>query len=41
MAHFGLGSADTVDEIRVEWVNGETSVLTNVPADQHISIPSQ
>ncbi|MXY21366.1 MAG: hypothetical protein F4Y49_08530 [Dehalococcoidia bacterium] len=41
IAHFGLGSADTVDEIRVEWVNGETSVLTNVPADQHISIPSQ
>lgn len=41
IAHFGLGSAGTVDEIRVEWVNGETSVLTNVPADQHISIPSQ
>ena len=41
IAHFGLGSADSVDEIRVEWVNGETSVLTNVPADQHISIPSQ
>ncbi len=41
IAHFGLGSAGTVDEIRVEWVNGETSVLTNVPADQHIAIPSQ
>ena len=41
IAHFGLGSADTVDEIRVEWVNDETSVLTNVPADQHISILSQ
>ena len=40
IAHFGLGSADTVDEIRVEWVNGETSVLTKVPADQHISISS-
>ena len=41
IAHFGLGSADTVDEIRVEWVNGETSVLTDVPANQHISISSQ
>lgn len=41
IAHFGLGSAGTVDEIRVEWVNGETSVLTNVPADQHISISSR
>ena len=38
IAHFGLGSADTVDEIRVEWVNGESSVLTNVPVDQHVSI---
>ncbi len=38
IAHFGLGAADTVEEIRVEWVNGETTVLTNTPANQRISI---
>ena len=41
IAHFGLGKAGTVDEIRVEWVNGETSLLTDTPADQHISISSR
>ena len=40
IAHFGLGTADLIDEVRVKWTNGETSVLTNVPADQHISISS-
>ncbi len=41
IAHFGLGASQTIDEIRVEWVNGETNALTNVPADQHISISSR
>ena len=41
IAHFGLGAATVIDEIRTEWVNGETDVLTNVPADQHISISSR
>ena len=40
IAHFGLGSADVIDEVRVEWVNGATSLLTDVPANQHISVPS-
>lgn len=38
--HFGVGSATVIDNVRVEWVNGETTILTNVPTDQHISIPS-
>ena len=41
IAHFGLGNAEVVDAIRVEWVNGETTQLTDVPADQRISVPSQ
>ena len=41
IAHFGLGSATVIDEIRVEWVNGETVVMTDVAVDQHISISSR
>ncbi len=41
IAHFGVGAATIVDEVRVEWVDGETGILTNVPADQHISISSR
>lgn len=36
--HFGLGSATMVDEIRVTWPNGDTDTLTNVTADQSITI---
>lgn len=31
--HFGLGSADRVDRIRVIWPNGEQSVVEDQPAD--------
>ncbi len=41
IAHFGLGAATVIDEVRAEWVNGETDILTNVPADQHISVSSR
>ena len=41
IAHFGLGTANLIDEVRVEWVNGETTLLTDVAADQHISISSR
>ena len=41
IAHFGLGAATVIDEVRVEWVNGETVVMTHVPVDQHISISSR
>ncbi|NNE08153.1 MAG: T9SS type A sorting domain-containing protein, partial [Gemmatimonadetes bacterium] len=37
-AHFGLGAATIVDEVRVDWLGGGTTILQNVPADQRISI---
>ncbi|HJO83104.1 MAG TPA: FG-GAP-like repeat-containing protein [SAR202 cluster bacterium] len=40
IAHFGVGDATTIDEVRVEWVNGHVEIRNNVPADQHIAISS-
>jgi hypothetical protein len=40
VAHFGLGTATIVDQLTVEWANGSTTVLTNVPADQILTIAS-
>ena len=37
-AHFGLGSAEVVDEVEVRWPSGATSSLTKVPADQILTI---
>jgi hypothetical protein len=37
-AHFGLGAATTVDELRVEWSNGDVTILTNVPANQTLTV---
>lgn len=36
--HFGLGTAEVVDEVKVTWPGGETRTLTNVPAMQTIVI---
>ena len=33
-AHFGLGAATTVDELRVEWTNGLVTTASNVAANQ-------
>ena len=38
VAHFGVGSATIIDEVRAEWVNGEVTVVADVPVDQQISI---
>lgn len=38
MVHFGLGSATQVDELRIEWSDGFTTVLTDVTADQRLEI---
>lgn len=36
--HFGLGSASTVDSLRIEWPDGKVTVLKNIPANQFITI---
>ncbi|MCL0029312.1 FG-GAP-like repeat-containing protein [Dehalococcoidia bacterium] len=41
IAHFGVGAVTIIDEVRTEWVDGEINILTNVQADQHISISSR
>jgi len=38
MKHFGLGNSAQVDELRVEWPNGEETVLRNVPAGQLLRV---
>lgn len=37
-AHFGLGAVAVVDELRVDWTNGATTILTNVAANQTLTI---
>jgi hypothetical protein len=37
-AHFGLGAATAVDELRVEWPNGTTTVATGVAADHWLRL---
>ncbi len=37
-AHFGLGAATTIDEISVAWPDGTTTVLTDVPGNQVLTI---
>ena len=36
--HVGLGSATVVDELTVEWPNGEVTVLEDVAANQRITV---
>ena len=40
LLHFGLGDATNVDSCIVIWPNGKTTVLTNVKANQRISLNS-
>ena len=37
-AHFGLGASTEVDELRVEWSNGDVTILTDVPANQTLTV---
>ena len=39
--HFGLGTHNKLDSLRVFWPDGEISVLKNVDADQSLSIAKQ
>ncbi|PYV01539.1 MAG: RNA-binding protein, partial [Acidobacteria bacterium] len=36
--HFGLGKAETVEEIEIKWPSGTVQVLKNVAADQMINV---
>ena len=36
--HFGLGKAETVEEIEIKWPSGTVQVLKNVAADQVIKV---
>ncbi|MFN0274903.1 MAG: VCBS repeat-containing protein, partial [Chitinophagales bacterium] len=38
VAHFGLGQAEKVDKLVVRWLDGKENVLTNVPANQLLTI---
>ena len=37
-AHFGLGAADRVAELRVEWPDGSVTQIHDLPADRTITI---
>lgn len=36
--HVGLGAAAKVDRLTIRWPSGETQVLENLPANQHVRI---
>lgn len=38
VAHFGTGGIETVDKVLVEWPDGSTSMLANVPTGQLLTI---
>ena len=38
LTHFGLGTATSIDQILVTWVDGATTTLTNIAANQTITI---
>lgn len=38
IAHFGLGDAELVESVTVKWIGGKTQELTNVEANQQITI---
>jgi hypothetical protein len=37
-AHFGLGAAKTIDRLTIRWPSGKTQTLTNVTANQILTI---
>ena len=36
--HFGLGSATTIDQLTVRWINGDITVLSNIDTNQALHI---
>jgi len=37
-AHFGLGSASLVDQLEIEWPNGDLTVMNNIAVNQTITV---
>ncbi len=37
-AHFGLGAITQIDSLRVKWPDGKQQLLTNIKADQSITL---
>ena len=40
-AHFGLGDANLIDEIKVIWANGSTTIINNVNVNQTLTIVAE
>jgi len=38
IAHFGLGSATSIDELSLEWTDGTTTLLTDLPVNQTLTL---
>ena len=38
VAHFGLGTAEIIDVLRVIWLDGTTSEFTQIPARQRLIV---
>ena len=38
IAEFGVGNAKTIETLQVTWLNGETRVLHNIPANQQLRV---
>jgi len=36
--HFGLGNAGTVDKLTIRWPDGKTQTMTNLPANQRLTL---
>ena len=38
LAHFGLGEAELINEVQIDWLDGETTVLQNVTPNQFLIV---
>ena len=39
--HFGIGSAETVDELIIRWPSGKTQAIQNIRSNQHLVIAEE